>query len=277
MLLGQFCFSVNDAWVKLLVAQQPQSDSIFWVLFLRGLMVCAFALGWLLVRKEGRVRHFWPPNLLHGRGLIEVALTSSFFAAVLLLPLSDVYTIMLSAPLMITAAGAVFLKESVDRRTWTAVGSGFVGVLVVVWPDDLGFQLTYAFPLLATTLLVFRELVTKRMPTGYSGIEVVLMTSLLVTLAAGIMAVGRGVPSLQGPLWPLLGSASMVTVGYLMSVLTVRWAPLSVTSTGRYSIVVFGALNAYLILGEVPSSNTIAGSLVIIASGVFVLRRQGRV
>ena len=117
MLLGQFCFSVNDALVKWLVSQQPQADSIFWVLFLRGLMVCAFALGWLLVRKEGRVRHFWPPNLLHGRGLIEVALTSFFFASVLLLPLSDVYTIMLSAPLMITAAGAFFLKERVDLRT----------------------------------------------------------------------------------------------------------------------------------------------------------------
>ena len=47
-----------------------------------------------------------------------------------------------------------------------------------------------------------------------------------------------------------MGSACMLTVGYLMAVLTIRLAPISVTSPVRYSIIIFGASSAYLILGK---------------------------
>ena len=69
-----------------------------------------------------------------------------------------------------------------------------------------------------------------------------------------------------------MGSACMLTVGYLMAVLTIRLAPISVTSP--YSIIIFGASSAYLILGETPSINTILGSLIIAASGLFVFQRN---
>ena len=79
---------------------------------------------------------------------------------------------MLSAPLMITASGAFLLNEKVHWKSWLVVVLGFCGVLIVMWPADLGFRIAYLLPLLATILLVLRELLTKRMTRQYRGIEV---------------------------------------------------------------------------------------------------------
>jgi drug/metabolite transporter (DMT)-like permease len=274
MLLGQLCFSINDALIKYSVSLQAQENSIFLLLFLRGLLVCAMTAGWLVANHQLHLKRLLTPNAMHLRGGIEVLLTSAFFASILVLPLSDVYTIMLSAPLMITASGALFLKERVHWKSWLAVVLGFCGVLVVVWPDELGWQPTYGLPVLSTVLLVIRELFTKRMATEYRGMEVVLVTSVLITFVAGGLAVPMGI-RLQPLVIPyLIGSAVLLTVGYLMSVLTVRLAPLSITSPGRYSIIIFGATSAYVVLGEVPSLNTILGSLIIATSGLFIFQKR---
>ena len=66
----------------------------------------------------------------------------------------------------------------------------------------------------------------------------------------------------------------MLTVGYLMDLLTIRLAPISVTSPVRYSIIIFGSFSAYLILGETPSINIILGLLIIGSSGLFVFQRK---
>ena len=187
MLLGQLCFSMNDALMKYSVGLHGDQQSIFLLLFLRGLLVCTMTIGWLIGQGHFSLKNLFTPNDMHLRGCVEVLLTGAFFSLILLLPLSDVYTIMLSVPLMITVSGALMLREQVHWKSWLAVLLGFCGVLVVMWPDDLGFQITYLLPLIATILLVVRELLTKRMMPRYRGIEVVLVTSLMTTLAGGML------------------------------------------------------------------------------------------
>ncbi|HBM54796.1 MAG TPA: hypothetical protein DDZ97_16990, partial [Deltaproteobacteria bacterium] len=41
MLLGQLCFSINDALIKYSVGLHSDQQSIFLLLFLRGMLVCA--------------------------------------------------------------------------------------------------------------------------------------------------------------------------------------------------------------------------------------------
>ena len=274
MLLGQLCFSINDALMKYSVGLHGDQQSIFLLLFLRGLLVCTMTIGWLIGQGHFSLKNLFTPNDMHLRGCVEVLLTGAFFSSILLLPLSDVYTIMLSAPLMITVSGALMLREQVHWKSWLAVLLGFCGVLVVMWPDDLGFQITYLLPLIATILLVVRELLTKRMMPHYRGIEVVLVTSLMTTLAGGMLTFFWETSLNFNAIPYLICSACMLTVGYLMAVLTIRLAPISVTSPVRYSIIIFGSFSAYLILGETPSINTILGSLIIATSGLFVFQRK---
>ncbi len=69
-----------------------------------------------------------------GRGVISVAGMFLSFAAVARLPLVDATAISFAAPLITVAFAAFFLGERVRIYRWSAVGIGFLGVLVMLWP-----------------------------------------------------------------------------------------------------------------------------------------------
>lgn len=114
MLLGQFCFSVNDSLVKWTVLKMPGNDNLFMVVFFRGTFMCFIIAIILAFQGKLRWEHIFKPSALHGRGLIEVGLTFSFLTSILMLPITDVYTILLTAPLMITASGVIFSGSELD-------------------------------------------------------------------------------------------------------------------------------------------------------------------
>src|SRR6201999_1754511 len=69
-----------------------------------------------------------------GRGMISVAGMFFNFAALARLPIVDVTTITFASPLITVALAAIFLKERVRVYRWSAVGVGFIGVIVMLWP-----------------------------------------------------------------------------------------------------------------------------------------------
>ena len=52
-------------------------------------------------------------------------------------------------------------------------------------------------------------------------------------------------------------------------------APASLLAPFQYTSIVWAALMGYAVWGDVPGPNVVAGSLVIIASGLAVLAREG--
>src|SRR5215213_10030326 len=69
-----------------------------------------------------------------GRGAISVFGMFFNFAALARLPIVDVTTITFTSPLITVALAAWILKERVRVYRWTAVGVGFIGVIVMLWP-----------------------------------------------------------------------------------------------------------------------------------------------
>ena len=72
----------------------------------------------------------------------------------------------------------------------------------------------------------------------------------------------------------LFTSSIFLTVAYIFSVLTIYYAPLSLTASSRYSVIVFGIIFGYLILNEIPSLSMIIGATIISLSGIFVIQRE---
>src|SRR5258707_11204012 len=68
------------------------------------------------------------------RGLIAVVSMFLNFAALARLPLVDATAISFAAPFITVALAALVLKEPVRIYRWSAVGVGFVGVMVMLWP-----------------------------------------------------------------------------------------------------------------------------------------------
>ncbi len=198
----------------------------------------------------------------------------TFLIGLMLLPMADIYTLHNTTPLIITAAGAILLKENVGIRRWSAVLLGFVGVLIVINPTNLKFGYFFILPILSAIFLTLRDVVTKGYEDTSNSLEIIFVTSLLVTIFFGLISIFFPIYiNLQSIIYIII-SAITLTFAYLFSVLTILYAPLSLTSSTRYSVIVFGIILGYILFNEIPSMNMIIGAIIISLSGIFLIKRE---
>ena len=69
------------------------------------------------------------------RSLSGTASMFCWFTALTLIPLADFTAISFTAPLFLTILAMLFLGERIHGYRWSALGIGFVGVLIMVGPQ----------------------------------------------------------------------------------------------------------------------------------------------
>ena len=274
MMAGQFSFSVNDSFVKLAVKEIDINSSIFSVIFTRGIITTILLALYLRLFEKKNLIKIITIKSFHIRGLYEVLTALFFFIALVFLPISEVYTLLMTNPFFVTIFAFVFLKEKVGIRRWIAVFLGFIGVVVVINPQNMDFNYLFILPIISAIFLTIRDIATKSLATKTNNVEITFITALLITIFAGIGSVLFGYHVTVNQIPHLCISSIFVLFGYLFSVMTVFYAPLSLTASARYSVIIFGIIVGYLILDEIPSSNMISGAIIITLSGLFVIKRQ---
>ena len=274
MMAGQLSFSINDSFVKLAVKEININSSIFSVIFSRG-VIATILLGLYLyfIEKKNLIKIIRIKSF-HVRGLYEVLTALFFFIALVFLPISEVYTLLMTNPFFVTIFAFLFLKEKVGIRRWSAVFLGFIGVVVVINPKNVDFNFLFILPIISAIFLTIRDIATKSLATKTNNVEITFITALLITIFAGIGSLFFGYHVTINQIPHLCISSIFVLFGYLFSVMTVFYAPLSLTASARYSVIIFGIILGYFILGEIPTSNMIIGALIITLSGLFVIKRQ---
>jgi len=274
MMLGQLSFSINDTLVKEIVVDSKNNMSVINVIFLRGLITTTFIFLYLKFYERKKILDIVKIRKYHQRGIYEVLTAICFFTGLILLPVAEVYTLLMTNPFFVTIFAFLFLKEKVGIRRWVAVIIGFIGVLIVINPQNINFNFLFLFPIIAAVFLTIRDIKTKGIATKTNSFEIIFITSLLMTIFSGIGSLFFEFTFKIEYLSNLFISSIFLTVAYIFSVLTIFYAPLSLTASSRYSVIVFGMIFGYLILNEIPSINMIIGATIISLSGVFVIRRQ---
>src|ERR1700692_3591644 len=158
MLLSIFMFSFGDAMGKFIVA----TYSVGQLLLLRG---CAalIVLSPSIWQHRAQFMLLERPWLQLLRAVLSTLEVAAFFWATVYLPLADVITYYLAAPVFVTALSAIVLRERVGWRRASAVVIGFGGVLIalqasaqtVTWPAMIALAGSMAF---AVLMLITRSL-----------------------------------------------------------------------------------------------------------------------
>ena len=274
MIAGQLCFAINDTIVKFEVQNIENNYVIFNIIFIRGLFSTFFIILYLTLFEKKNCLTIIKNKKYNLRGIYEVITALFFFTGLILMPVSLVYTLLMTNPFFVTIFAYLFLKEKVGIRRWTAVVIGFIGVLVVINPQNLNFNYLFLLPIISAIFLTIRDIATKSLATQSNNVEITFITALLITIFAGLASLIFGYHVSFNETSHILISSVFVLFGYLFSVMTVFYAPLSLTASARYSVIIFGIIFGYLILNEVPSTNMIIGAIIITLSGLFVIKRE---
>jgi drug/metabolite transporter (DMT)-like permease len=268
MLLAIFMFSFGDALGKFMVATYSVGQ-LLWLRACAALLVLA-PMMWRYRADFLQLERPWLQLLRVTLSTLEVA---AFFIATVYLPLADVITYYLAAPIFVTALSALVLRERVGWRRWSAILIGFCGVLIalrpsaqtVSWPAMIALGGSLSFALL---MLITRSL------RGTS--DMVLASSQFM----GTFALGA-LMSPFGWVTPSLGSLGLFAAAGCISVAallctnrSLKLAPASVVVPYQYSMIVWAVLFGYLVFGDVPSSATIIGAAIIIGAGFYIFLRE---
>lgn len=265
-------FTANDAVTKLAAHHMNVGQ----IMLLRGII--ATGLISLLAWRGGVLR--LNPELAHPmivlRSVAEIVSTVCFLSALPHLPLANISAVMQFLPLAITMAAALFLGEQVGWRRWMAITAGFVGVMLIVQPGAHGFN---AFALLAlgsVAACVVRDLATARAPTTIPSMQISVLTSAGVMVMGGVLVVPFGGWSPVGPLQGglLVAGAVLMLVGHQFLIVSTRGADLSFVAPFRYVALLFAFALGFLVFGEVPDAWMIAGSAIVVASGIYLFHRE---
>ncbi len=209
------------------------------------------------------------------RTVLAVGAMFGFFYGLSKMPLVNAFTLGYTAPLMMTALSAVFLKEHVGWRRWGAVGLGFVGVLIMLRPGGGEFS----FPALAVLIAAFCYACQAITARKLSSSESTLALSLYVLLGPMIVSLGLVGnydwldPDAIG--WILLtGAGACSVLAWVGFVNGYRAASPALLAPLEYTGLVGGAIAGYVFWNEVPDRWVVVGAMIIIASGLFVVYRS---
>ena len=274
MVLVSLFFAINDALVKVAVKNLGSDYSLFNIVFIRAIFTSLLILISIFFFGKFNFKKIFYDKRSYIRGIFEVFAALTFLTAFMLMPMGDVYTLLNTMPLIITLAGAIILKEKVGIRRWSAVFIGFIGVIIVINPINLQFGYIFILPILSAIFLTLRDVVTKGYKDTSNSLEIILITSLLVCIFFGVLTIFFPINiNFQSIVYIMIASLTLF-LAYLFSVFTIVYAPLSLTSSTRYSVIVFGIILGYIFFNEIPSINMIIGAIIISLSGAFVINRQ---
>lgn len=213
------------------------------------------------------------------RSLSEAGATMLYITALALIPLTTNAALLQASPLAVTMGAALILKEPVGWRRWTAIAVGFAGVLVILRPGTEGFSAAGLLTVACVLVLVARDLATRVMPARIGTFQLTTWAYLaLVPAGLILMQIAGDAPR---PIQPahrldLVGALFTGLVGYWAVTAAMRLGEVSVVAPFRYTRLVFAMLLAMAFLGERPDAATLAGSAMIIGSGLYAFWREAR-
>ena len=208
------------------------------------------------------------------RGILWIGATVLFFTSIRYLGLAEATALIFVAPLFITAISAVFLKEQVGWRRWSAVLVGFAGVLVIVRPGTAAFELVMLLPV-ATAFVYALLMLSARFVDSAESVWTLLLylTGAGVVLSAGIVPFFWQAVRAED-LWLFAGIALFGTAGMTLMTQAFRLAPAAVVAPLDYTALVWATGLGWLFWNEVPDRVTFVGAGIIILSGVFTILRE---
>lgn len=243
------------------------------VTFFRTAFGLLFLLPWLLHGVRLRTRHL---RLHMARAAAVVVALASWFLVLTLMPLAEVMAIGFTVPLFATAGAALFLKERVGPRRWSAIVVGFIGTLVILRPGAGMFTLPALLALGNAVLIAFSALAVKSLSRDEDPDTMVLyFTGLMAvfSLPAALFVWTTPSPST----WGWLAAIGLVgTLAQMSFVRAFRAADTSVVLPFDYFKLLVAAIIGYIFFAEVPDLFTWIGGTITFAATLYTTQREAR-
>ncbi|WP_283194749.1 DMT family transporter [Rhizobium sp. AN80A] len=272
VLLAITIFSIQDGISKHLGGAYPPvfvTMIRYWAFGLFTVLLAAKMRGGIVATARTK-----RPVLQVIRGLLLAAQVVVVISCFAVIGLARSQAIFSATPILIALLAIPLLGERVGWRRWTAIGAGLIGVLLILKPDSGFFDVTLLLAVLSCFLFSFYVIATRLVSRDDSS-----MTSFFYTGVVGAIAM-----TLVGPfywtwmaptdwIWMALVCMTSIASHYFL-IRAYDMLDAAAVQPLTYLQLVYASIIGVTIYGETLSLNTIIGSVIVVASGIFTIWRE---
>ncbi|MDE8761375.1 MULTISPECIES: DMT family transporter [Rhizobium] len=271
-LLAITIFSLQDAISKHLASTYPP-------IFVTMIRYWAFALFTIVLASKMRgglkaTARTKRPLLQVVRGVllaVQVVLAITCFAVIGLARSQAIFS---ATPILIALLSMPILGERVGWRRWTAIGVGLFGVLLILKPEGEFFDVKLLLAILSCFNFAFYVIATR-----LASRDDLSMTSFFYTGVIGAITM-----TVIGPFywsWMSVGDWGWMALVCMTSISShyflIRAYDLldaAAVQPLTYLSLVYASIIGVTIYDETLSLNTIIGSIIVVAAGIFTIWRE---
>ena len=212
-----------------------------------------------------------------GRNGTQCLAQSSLMVAFSMMPLAGAIAINFSSPLFATLFAALWLQEKVGWARGLALTTGFLGVLLVASPGADSFQLGALFALGNAVLLGSVTAAVRGMSKTETAETLTMYQMVFLTIAfsAATLVFGYTNPTAHDLVLMLINGV-FNGLGQYWWTRSLSLAPASAVGPFYYFAIVFALIIGFLVWGDIPTLALLAGSAVVVASGLFLLWHESK-
>ncbi|MEC8145409.1 MAG: DMT family transporter [Pseudomonadota bacterium] len=250
------------------------------VLLFRYLLCLPLLVATAVWQRGGEALAITAPKTLAIRIVTGLVSLACFYAALDLMALSLVTVLFQTLTLFVTFLAPLLLGERVGWRRWTAVIVGFGGTMLLLNPSATGWTTAgllfgLGSPFFGAMMMISLRKLGRRDSPATTAVWHNGCGALI--FAAIVVATGAKMPSTGTDLAVLVAVGLLASFQQLGLALSHKLVPASILAPLHYLSIPMGIAAGILLFGEVLSAEIIIGSAIIIASSIFILRRERQI
>lgn len=272
-LFASFLFSAGNAIIQHLSATIPPIE----VVFFRSLFSFAILAPWVL--HEGLASLRTRRLKLHvGRALVQSLSMILFFQGLATVPLVEVNAFEFTVPIFTTVIAIALLREKIRLRRGLALLAGFAGTMIALRPGFREVGIGQALLLSSSFIWGFVILAIRELGKTDSALAQNIYLAVVLTpiALAGALLAGWVWPAWEDLVW-LIAISLTATIGQMAYVQAFRLAEMSVLLPLDFTKLVWSGAIGLFFFAQVPNVYTVAGAVIIFASGAYITVREAQI
>lgn len=265
------------ALLVILVRYLSQDFHLFFVVMVRNALALLMLAPQIIhYRKDIFKTKRFNLHLFRGcNGLVSMYI---WFYIVTILPLSEAVSISFVVPILSSLVAIYYLKEVVKKEIIFACILGLVGVLVILRPGFREFNTAYLFSFASLILWTVSNVAIKVMTRTEKPQTIVVYMTIIMLVTSIPFGLFYMEPLSFRDLTLFIALGLVSNLLHFSISNAYKLADLSYVQPFDFTRLVFTALLAYFVFGEVIDSWVIVGSIVILFGVILILpkRKRGR-
>lgn len=282
MLLASLTFAFMGAFAKL-ASQHMSSLEVVFFRNIAGVVLVGFA-----VLKKPMVQKGGKPWLLFFRGFMGFSALLAFFYNIAHISLGDAMTYSKTSPIFTAIFAWMFLSEKLSIKAWIAIFIGFIGMLFITQPTEIGFSkydvlgifsgvgaaLAYTSIRELRAFYDTRAIVLSFVSVGTLGPIILFFISPYIHISELDFMLGKFIMP-TGIVWVyVIGMGILATISQLLMTKAYGETKAGIIGAVSYMNIPFSILVGWILGDNLPNLVSATGIILIIFAGIMVVRAK---